>query len=82
MLNRHLSGAAYNGHLAIVEELLNSGAEINSQDKYGDTALTSVARCGHTEIIYALLRSGSHSCQKGTNLKLSTLITDHSAQCF
>ncbi|HJR07613.1 MAG TPA: ankyrin repeat domain-containing protein [Pyrinomonadaceae bacterium] len=44
---------------AIVKILLESGAEVNTQDKYGETALMYAARNGHAESIKALIAKGA-----------------------
>ena len=48
-----------NGHKETVELLLNSGADPNIQNKFGQTALIMASCEGHTEIIELLLNSGA-----------------------
>jgi ankyrin repeat protein len=46
-------------HLAIVVDLLKSGANVDAGDKSGETALMKAARTGKVEIITALLDRGA-----------------------
>ncbi|KAJ5826584.1 ankyrin [Penicillium robsamsonii] len=50
-----LSWAAENGHLAIVELLLENGAYLRSRDNFGRTPLSRAAANGHENIIKLLL---------------------------
>ena len=50
-----LLNAALAGDLAQVRTLLEKGADIDFQDKYGGTALIIASRNGHWEIVQALL---------------------------
>ncbi|KAI6235467.1 hypothetical protein M3Y95_00054700 [Aphelenchoides besseyi] len=51
--------AAGRGYGDVVHVLLNSGAEVNSSDKFGSTALIWSARKGYTEIVEELLNAGA-----------------------
>lgn len=54
-----LLGAAKNGDLEAVNDLLTRGANPNKADHNGFTALNQAARYGHTEIVKALLARGA-----------------------
>ncbi len=56
-LNYALQWGAGQGHLDVVEAALKAGAEKNSRDRKGDTALSRAAAEGHVEIVEVLLRS-------------------------
>ena len=51
--------AAANGHLNIVNTLLDNGSDINAQNKHGETALHLAAANGHLNIVNTLLDNGS-----------------------
>ncbi|KAI1743227.1 ankyrin repeat-containing domain protein [Xylaria scruposa] len=50
-----LMWAASGGQVAVVQLLLNHGANINAKDRFGRTALTFAAIGGHKEIVQLLL---------------------------
>jgi hypothetical protein len=51
--------AAYSGHEAVVELLLEKGAELESKDEpYGWTPLSWAAESGHEAVVKHCLRSG------------------------
>lgn len=56
--------AAYNGHLNIVEKLIErappGGADINFQSRQGKTALISASSLGYTDIVNVLIKNGAH----------------------
>ncbi len=56
-----LAGAAANGNMARVIELLDSGADINENAPHWGTALDAAALEGHTEIVRLLLTRGADS---------------------
>jgi ankyrin repeat protein len=57
----HLMRAAHVGVLAIVEQLLKRGAQVDVRDPhYGQTALMFAARAGHTDIVSLLLAHGAN----------------------
>ena len=51
--------AQLKNHRTGIEFLLKHGAEVNVADKYGDTALTEVARYGHSDVVELLLEHGA-----------------------
>ncbi len=52
-----------------VRELLSTGADVNSKDNNGWTALRSAAYNGHTEIAKILIEAGADlSCLSGEQL--------------
>ena len=51
--------AAVKGHLAIVQELLVHGADVDAADKEGGTALYAASCTGHTGVVQALLDKGA-----------------------
>ena len=61
-----LIGAAKNGHIAIVNELLNYGAHIDDHDANGDTALILAARWFHLNIVKVLLSRGADRNKKNS----------------
>ena len=51
--------AALEGNTAIGDELLQRGAQLDMQNKFGDTALSLAAHSGHVGFVELLLRSGA-----------------------
>lgn len=51
---------ASRGDLEIMELLIQHGADVNLQDRYGLTALHWAARSGHTDIVELLLEKGAY----------------------
>lgn len=55
--------AAYNGHVDIVQQLLQAGAgskaELNKGNERGDTPLSWACRGGHTAVVRVLLEAGA-----------------------
>lgn len=51
--------AASRGDLARVESLLATGAELDAQDAFGQTALNYAAGAGHAHIVGALVMAGA-----------------------
>jgi len=54
-----LGDAAWLGKVEEVKTLLDHGADINFQDKFGDTALMIVSSKGNTEMVKILLDHGA-----------------------
>ncbi len=52
-------GAALSGHIECVKILLNAGAKVNAQNKFGYTALIQAAYEGHVECVKILLNAGA-----------------------
>jgi ankyrin repeat protein len=48
--------AAVEGDVAVIDSLLREGIDIDSKDKYGQTALMLAARHGHAQAVQLLLR--------------------------
>jgi ankyrin repeat protein len=51
--------AAYNGNISIVEQYIQEGSDINTQDRYGWTALMEEIRCNRKEIVKLLLNENA-----------------------
>lgn len=56
--------ASFEGHLDIVQLLLDNGAEVNDVDSTGMTALMLAAERGHLEIVKLLLSKGANIYNK------------------
>ncbi|XP_070547423.1 putative ankyrin repeat protein RF_0381 [Ptychodera flava] len=54
-----LHNSAENGHLDIVEKLLNSGMDVNAKGKYERTALHLAAKKAHSAVISLLIDKGA-----------------------
>jgi ankyrin repeat protein len=54
-----LQTACSKGHIAIVQELLRRGANVNAVDARGDTALIRAASCNKSAVVSLLLESGA-----------------------
>ena len=48
--------AALEGDLAVIDSLLREGIDIDSKDRYGQTALMLAARHGHEQMVQLLLK--------------------------
>ena len=59
LLGGHLLNASQSGELEEVKRLLNAGAEVNTKDNDGRTALMAASRYGHTEIAKVLISKGA-----------------------
>jgi len=57
--NTALRIASNDGHVELVEMLLNNGANVNAKNSYGVTALHIASREGHTDIVAMLLAAGA-----------------------
>ncbi|KXZ43354.1 hypothetical protein GPECTOR_93g624 [Gonium pectorale] len=66
--------AAEQGHVGIVVEMIEEGADLGAKDEYGTTPLHYAARKGHQEVVKELLAAGAdvNAATKGgqTPLKL------------
>ena len=54
-----LYAASQDGHREVVEKLLEKGAGIDVQNKYGQTALMMASGMGHGEVVEKLLDKGA-----------------------
>ena len=58
-LDYALIGAAWNGDVKAVSEVIEAGADVNATDGDGHTVLHEAARLGHLEMVMALLQAGA-----------------------
>jgi ankyrin repeat protein len=54
-----LHAAAQLGHREVCQALIQAGADLNLQDKLGETALHKASSGGYVEVIIALLDAGA-----------------------
>jgi ankyrin repeat protein len=47
------------GHMDTAQVLIGAKAQLNLQDKDGNTALISASRQGHTDTVQALIKAGA-----------------------
>jgi ankyrin repeat protein len=59
-MEERMLAAVNSGDAKLVEKLLASGADVNTQDGWGDTLLHMVSRLGDTEICKVLLQSDAN----------------------
>jgi putative CocE/NonD family hydrolase len=72
-LDEELLTAAGKGDAAAVKALLGRGADVNSRNAYGATALSLAADKGHLEVVKSLLERGADPDVKDTFYKASPL---------
>ncbi len=60
-----LTLAAYQGHTDMVEYLLSKNVDINSRNKWNNSALSNATMQGHNEIVTMLLQKGADINEKG-----------------
>ncbi|CAI8053430.1 Ankyrin repeat domain-containing protein 29, partial [Geodia barretti] len=51
--------ASQNGHVEVVDKLLQHGATVDLQDKDGDSSLMAASQEGHVEVVDQLLQHGA-----------------------
>jgi len=66
--------AAIHGNSPGVRQLLLRGAHPDTQDSYGETALTWAAHLGHTDVVKDLLAAGANREARGSILKGTPLL--------
>ena len=59
MINFPLHEAIINGNAAAVQELIDDGYDVNTLDRFGDTALSEAAAHRHIDIVLMLLDAGA-----------------------
>jgi ankyrin repeat protein len=59
IMNAAWKRAAKSGDVEAARALLESGADINSRDRYGQTALMLAARGGHEALVETLIEHGA-----------------------
>ena len=59
MINFPLHEAIINGNAAAVQELIDDGYDVNTLDRFGDTALSEAAAHRHIDIVRMLLDAGA-----------------------
>ena len=52
--------ASFGGHLNIVTELLDAGADIDHQDHAGTCSLHWAVKCGHVDLVRILVDRGAY----------------------
>lgn len=66
--------AAANGHLPVVERLLEETVDLSVANIYRDTPLSLAARHGHAEVVQLLLRKGAYTSSRGRIATYETII--------
>jgi ankyrin repeat protein len=61
LMDVQLIVAASEGHLMVVRQLLEYGADVNAQDFYGKSALLEAAKYGHLDVVRELVDWGAIS---------------------
>ena len=51
--------AASNGHIDVVEELIQAGADVNYMNVFGERALVITAKNGHANVVKKLIQAGA-----------------------
>jgi ankyrin repeat protein len=74
--------AAREGEFAAAKALLESGAEIDARDRYGQTALMIAAHHGHQALVELLIESGANldvTGKYGLSALMLSVISGHGA---
>jgi uncharacterized protein len=58
-MNKEWKEATKRGDLERVRSLLENGADINSKDEHGQTALMNAAHAGHVQLVRLLIEKGT-----------------------
>jgi len=65
--------SAQNGHLDIVEFLVNHGADINEKNNKNESSLHLSAQNGHLNLVEFLINHGADINQKNNNFLLLSI---------
>lgn len=66
--------AAYKGHKAIIEHLINQGADLNIENQYGFSPLHVAVGEGHFEVVKTLLDSGANIAKSSPGKGISNVL--------
>jgi len=69
--------ASYNGHIEIVRELINRGADINAKANDGYTALIEASANGRIEVVRELINRGADINAKNNDKRRRYKDTQH-----
>ncbi|AIJ09760.1 MULTISPECIES: ankyrin repeat domain-containing protein [Edwardsiella] len=61
-LNDYLWNAARDGNIAVINDFISTGYNMNVQDSHGYTAVILAAYHGHQEIVTRLIHAGADPC--------------------
>jgi len=77
MVNSLLLEAAKQGKTITIKTMLANGANINTKDKYGFTALMYAVSNGYVEIVKVLLSKGANTEEKNSDGKTALMMAKH-----
>lgn len=63
-LRQYYFDAARNGNIAMLNEFIHVGFDLNTQDAKGHTALTLAAYHGHQAMVERLIQAGANPCSQ------------------